>query len=154
MWLTGPSGLHRNSPQGLSISFNRVFDQIRGPEMPSSFAPRQQFCPKAGLPLQTQEPLLQFYWGWIGAVASRSFPHPTLSFSNPPVASPTSQALHLIHLASRPWIKHRIYSTWEIHVIYHSRKFCRSAYFRKNWKLIHLKLLFYPLYDCETWYLT
>ena len=25
------------------------------------------------------------------------------SFSNPSVASPTSQALHLIHLASRPW---------------------------------------------------
>ena len=28
---------------------------------------------------------------------------PTLPFSNPSFASPTSQALHLIHLASRPW---------------------------------------------------
>ena len=30
------------------------------------------------------------------------------SFCNPSFASPTSQALHLIHLASRPWLK-RIY---------------------------------------------
>ena len=29
IWLTGPSGLHRNSPQGLNISCMRVFDQIR-----------------------------------------------------------------------------------------------------------------------------
>ena len=34
IWLTGPSGLHRNSPQGLNISFIRVFDQIRDPEIP------------------------------------------------------------------------------------------------------------------------
>ena len=33
---------------------------------------------KAGLPLQTPEPRLQFYQGWIGAVASRCFPHSTL----------------------------------------------------------------------------
>ena len=31
IWLTGPSGLHRNSPQGLNITCNRVFDQIRDP---------------------------------------------------------------------------------------------------------------------------
>ena len=31
--LTGPSGLHRNSPQGLNISSIRVFDQIRDPEI-------------------------------------------------------------------------------------------------------------------------
>ena len=29
IWLTGPSGLHRNSPQVLNISSIRVFDQIR-----------------------------------------------------------------------------------------------------------------------------
>ena len=29
------------------------------------------------------------------------------SFSNPSFASPTSQALHLIHLASRPWATYR-----------------------------------------------
>ena len=31
--LTGPSGLHRNSSQGLNISSIRVFDQIRDPEI-------------------------------------------------------------------------------------------------------------------------
>ena len=30
------------------------------------------------------------------------------SFSNPSFASPTSQTLHLIHLANRPWIMHII----------------------------------------------
>ena len=34
IWLTGPSGLHRNSQQGLNISSIRVFDQIRDPEIP------------------------------------------------------------------------------------------------------------------------
>ena len=33
IWLTGPSGLHRNSPQGLNVSSIRVFDQIRYPEI-------------------------------------------------------------------------------------------------------------------------
>ena len=32
--LTGPSGRHRNSPQGLNISSIRVFDQIRDQEIP------------------------------------------------------------------------------------------------------------------------
>ena len=31
IWLTGPSGLHRNSPQGLNVSSIRIFDQIRNP---------------------------------------------------------------------------------------------------------------------------
>ena len=34
IWLTGPSGLHRNSPQGLHISSIRVFNQIRDQEIP------------------------------------------------------------------------------------------------------------------------
>ena len=34
IWLTGPSGLHRNSPQGLNITSMNVFDQIRYPEIP------------------------------------------------------------------------------------------------------------------------
>ena len=34
IWLTGPSGLHRNSPQELNISSIRVFVQIRDPEIP------------------------------------------------------------------------------------------------------------------------
>ena len=40
IWLTGPSGLHRNSPQGLDISSIRVFDQIRDPEIPVNLRPR------------------------------------------------------------------------------------------------------------------
>ena len=39
IWLTGPSGLHRNSPQRLNISFIRVFDQIRDPEIPITLRP-------------------------------------------------------------------------------------------------------------------
>ena len=37
IWLTGPSGLHLNSPYGLNISSIRVFDQIRDPETQSTF---------------------------------------------------------------------------------------------------------------------
>ena len=33
IWLTGPSGLHQNSPQGLNISFIRVLYQIRDSEI-------------------------------------------------------------------------------------------------------------------------
>ena len=32
IWLTGPSGHHWNSPQGLNIGSIRVFDQIRDPD--------------------------------------------------------------------------------------------------------------------------
>ena len=34
IWLTEPSGLHRNSPQGLNISSIWVFGHIRDPEIP------------------------------------------------------------------------------------------------------------------------
>ena len=44
-----------------------------------SQAPWLQFCRSAGLQPQTQDPRLQFYCGFIGAVTSRCFPHPTLS---------------------------------------------------------------------------
>ena len=37
--LTGPSRLHRNSPQGLNISSISVFDQIRDPEIPITLRP-------------------------------------------------------------------------------------------------------------------
>ena len=40
------------------------------------------FCPSAGLSLQIQAPRLQFYYGWIGALASRCFPHPILSLAS------------------------------------------------------------------------
>ena len=39
IWLTGPSGLHWNSPQGLNFSSIRVFDQIRDPEIPITLRP-------------------------------------------------------------------------------------------------------------------
>ena len=39
IWLTGPSGLHRNSPQGLNIGSIRVFDLIRDPEIPINLRP-------------------------------------------------------------------------------------------------------------------
>ena len=39
IWLTGPSGLHRNSPQGLNISSIRIFDQIRDPKIPIDLPP-------------------------------------------------------------------------------------------------------------------
>ena len=40
--ITGPSGLHRNSPQRLNVSSLRVFNQIRDPE---TF----RFCDKRGI---------------------------------------------------------------------------------------------------------
>ena len=39
IWLTGPSGLHRNLPHGLNISSIMVFDQIRDPEIPIPLLP-------------------------------------------------------------------------------------------------------------------
>ena len=40
IWLTGPSGLHINSPQGLNIGSIRISDQIRDPEIPINLHPR------------------------------------------------------------------------------------------------------------------
>ena len=37
---------------------------------------------KVAVPQQTQEPRLQFYQGWIAAVAPRCFPHPTFSLTS------------------------------------------------------------------------
>ena len=46
------------------------------------------------------------------------------SFSNPSFASPTSQALHLIHLASRPWFVNKMLTTVALRptflILYHS----------------------------------
>ena len=36
IWLTGSSGLHRNSPQRLNMSSIRAFDRIRSPEIPTT----------------------------------------------------------------------------------------------------------------------
>ena len=42
IWLTGPSRLYQNSPQGLNISSIRIFDQIRDPEIPVTLHPQNQ----------------------------------------------------------------------------------------------------------------
>ena len=39
IWLTGPSGLHLNSPQGFNISSSRVFDQVKDPDIPITLRP-------------------------------------------------------------------------------------------------------------------
>ena len=44
IWLTGPSGLHRNLPQGLNIGSIRVFDHIRASGNPSQPSPPVYFC--------------------------------------------------------------------------------------------------------------
>ena len=39
IWLTGPCGLHQNSPQELNISSIKAFDQIRDPDIPITLRP-------------------------------------------------------------------------------------------------------------------
>ena len=46
IWLNGPSGLHRNSPQGLNIRSVRVFDLIRDPEIPIILRPHLIYNPE------------------------------------------------------------------------------------------------------------
>ena len=85
-WLIGPSVFHRNSPQGLNFSSIRVLDQIRDTEILITIRPQgihhhhqcvlpkgrpltasaetqAAVLPKAGFPLQTQDPRLQFHQG-------------------------------------------------------------------------------------------
>ena len=62
-------------------SSSSVFCPRAGPSLQTQGL-RPQFCSKAGVPPQMQEPRLQFYYGRIGAVASRCFPHPTLSLAS------------------------------------------------------------------------
>ena len=46
IWPTGPSGLHRNSPQGLNICTIRVFDQIRDPKIPFTLRAHNKYINK------------------------------------------------------------------------------------------------------------
>ena len=62
IWLTGPSGLHRNSPQGLNISSIRVFDQIRDPESPIPLSPLLNPYYSEYYPLIFRCFLLFYYW--------------------------------------------------------------------------------------------
>ena len=57
------------------------------------------------------------------------------SFSNPWFASPTSQALHLIHLASRPWVEPRIVKAHK-----HKSIILTSAALCNSWSFIHISL--------------
>ena len=54
----------------------------KGRSLTASAGTKAAFLPKTHLPPQTQKPTLQFYQGWIGAAASRWFPHPTLSLAS------------------------------------------------------------------------
>ena len=58
--LTGPSGLHRNSPHELNISSIRVFDQIRDPEIPIILRPHSYCIPHKEV---TSENIM-FTWGF------------------------------------------------------------------------------------------
>ena len=64
--------------------------------------PRLHFCRRQGFPLQTLELRLQFYQGWIGAVASRCFP--LSAFRTPHSALSLSLSLSL-SLASEQTLK-------------------------------------------------
>ena len=69
-WLTGSSGLHRNSPQGLNISSIRFFDQIRDPEIPFTLRPHI-YCSKkvkhiSSLPNNTW--YLCFFWFYVARI--------------------------------------------------------------------------------------
>ena len=88
IWLTGPSGLHRNLLQGLNISSIRVFHQIRDLNIPIIICPSFSNPSVALLILQP--------FGHFTYVPTHSPTLPSLylrhsSFSNPSVASPTSQ---------------------------------------------------------------
>ena len=47
----------------------------KGRSFTASAGIKAAFLPKSGLSPQTKEPRLYFYQGWIGAIASRCFPH-------------------------------------------------------------------------------
>ena len=84
--VTGPSILHRNSSQGLNI-------RAHSPTFPSLHLRHNSFSnPFVALP--TSQLILQPF---------RCFTYVTALFPTLIFASPTSQALHLRHLASRPW---------------------------------------------------
>ena len=67
------------------------------------------------------------------------------SFTNPSFASPTSQAIHLRHLASRPWHKHKHTHT-EAH--FKSLHFCDSANFEFFLLWIHFQIHVISLSEC------
>ena len=66
IWLTRPSRFHRNLPQGLNISFIRVFDQIRDLEIPITL------CPRWNIVYQIRPTfLIREYWGIIKIYLTR-----------------------------------------------------------------------------------
>ena len=74
IWLTGPSRLHRNSPQGLNISSIRVFDQIRDPKTQSAFAPtsmKRKMILNFKLHMKTTQNVLHLGTGYINLKVSR-----------------------------------------------------------------------------------
>ena len=72
--------LYSTNPRWFNIHHQRVLP--KGRSFTASAGTNAEFLLRAGIPPQTQEPRLQFYQGWMDAVASRYFPHPTLSLTS------------------------------------------------------------------------
>ena len=105
--LTFPSLHLRHSSFTLILQSFRRFTYVTAPSR--SFSNLSVTSPTSQLILQ---PIRRFTF-----VTAHSPTLPLLhichsSFSNPSFASPTSQALHLIHLASRPWFPSTSPSIW------------------------------------------
>ena len=90
--LTGPSGLHRNSPQGLNISFVRVFWPNLLILQPSRHFTYVRALSPTLPSLYLSQHILQPF---LCSPISQFILQPFFRFSY-------SQTLHLIHLASRP----------------------------------------------------
>ena len=74
--------LHSEIIRKLSLVLSRHQSVLsKGRSFTASAGTKAAVLPKAGLPPQTQKPRLLFYQGLICAVASRCFPHPTLSLA-------------------------------------------------------------------------
>ena len=72
----------------------KINTQLNNESEPVKTSPKNQECDlKPTVPVQESSTKLK-----------RAYPTSNTSISNPSIALPTSQALHLIHLASRPWV--------------------------------------------------
>ena len=65
-----------------SSSWSSSVCSAQGRSFTANAGTKAAVLPTAGLLPPTQEPGLQFYQGWIGAIVSRCFPHPTLSLAS------------------------------------------------------------------------
>ena len=90
IWLTGPSGLHRNSAQGLNITSITVFDQIRDPEIPITvrFTKLQLLKFKSELcKLLQTNPYLKHLWKIVYVQTSIAYIWPIFQLNYNPITS-------------------------------------------------------------------